>query len=108
MRRRRSIAIMTSGGSRLTELRAFTVIPLGRLPSRTVTTVTPVAKWPMTLRNVSDVSSIDRSLARRVVTTRTRPDHQRWTASRLADHDVDEIGRRIGDHLTTRGRTRRP
>ena len=41
---------MTSGGSRLTEARALTVIPCGRSPSSAVTTVTPVAKWPIAVR----------------------------------------------------------
>ena len=45
---------MTSGGSSETELRALTVMPNGCSPSSAVTTVTPVTKWPMTRRNVSD------------------------------------------------------
>ena len=45
---------MTSGGSSDTELSALTVIPNGRSPSSAVTTVTPVTKWPITRRNVSD------------------------------------------------------
>ena len=44
---------MTSGGSRLTELRALTVMPRGWPLLSVVTTVTPVTKWPMTARNVS-------------------------------------------------------
>ena len=45
---------MTSGGSSDTELSALTVIPNGRSPSSAVTTVTPVTKWPMTCRKVSE------------------------------------------------------
>ncbi len=45
---------MTSGGSSETELSALTVIPKGRCPSSAVTTVTPVTKWPITRRNVSE------------------------------------------------------
>ena len=45
---------MTSGGSSETELRALTVIPNGRSPSSAVTTVTPVTKWPITWRKVSE------------------------------------------------------
>ena len=50
MNRRRSRAITTIAGSRLTEVRALTVIPTGRSPSSAVTTVTPVANWPITVR----------------------------------------------------------
>ena len=49
---------MTSGGSSETELRALTVIPNGRSPSSAVTTVTPVTKWPMTRRNVSEPMAV--------------------------------------------------
>src|SRR5688500_9195567 len=53
----RSMHTSTSGGTRLTELNAFTVIPWSRpSPSRTVTIVTPVANRPRTLRNVSGSS----------------------------------------------------
>ena len=51
---------MTSGGSSETELSAFTVIPNGRSPSSAVTTVTPVTKWPMTRRNVSEPIAVAR------------------------------------------------
>src|SRR5512135_106853 len=50
MNRARPRAIITSGGSRLTDARALTVIPSGRSPSRVVTMVTPVANWPMAVR----------------------------------------------------------
>ena len=49
---------MTSGGSSDTELSALTVMPNGRSPSSAVTTVTPVTKWPMTLRKVSEPMAV--------------------------------------------------
>ena len=54
MNRRRSSATITSGGSSETELSAFTVMPCGWSPFSVVTTVTPVAKWPITLRKSSE------------------------------------------------------
>src|SRR5439155_27134549 len=63
---------MTSGGSRLTELSALTVIPQGRPSAWAVTTVTPVAKWPITLRNVVRVSSIAGSVGERPSTVLMR------------------------------------
>jgi len=53
MKRRRSRATTTSGGSRLTDVRALTVMPRGSPSWRVVTTVIPVTKWPITARNVS-------------------------------------------------------
>src|SRR5829696_6751430 len=50
MNRARSSATITSGGSRLTEARALTVMPSGRSRTRAVTTATPVAKCPIALR----------------------------------------------------------
>src|SRR6478735_5799273 len=50
MNRSRSSAIITSAGSRLTDASALTVMPRGRSPSSAVTTVTPVAKWPIAVR----------------------------------------------------------
>ncbi len=44
----RSKQTSTSGGSRESELTAFAVVPTGSPSGPTeVTTVTPVAKWPM-------------------------------------------------------------
>ena len=48
---------MMSGGSRLTDDSALTVIPCGWSPSSVVTTVTPVTKWPITRRNRSGAIS---------------------------------------------------
>ena len=53
MNRRRSSATTTSGGSRLTDVSALTVIPRGRPSWSVVRTVIPVTKWPITFRNVS-------------------------------------------------------
>ena len=50
---------MTRAGSSDTELSALTVIPNGWSPSRAVTTVTPVTKWPMTRLNVSEPMAAD-------------------------------------------------
>src|SRR5262245_62648876 len=62
MNRRRSRAIITSAGSSDTDEKAFTVIPAGFPPSNVVTTLMPVAKWPMTWRNSSGRGSIAVSL----------------------------------------------
>src|SRR5579884_279536 len=63
MARRRSMATRTRGGVRETEVRLFTVIPIGR-PSaaRVATTATPVANWLMRRRTASGSGSTDRSL----------------------------------------------
>ena len=63
--RRRSSATITSGGSSETELRALTVMPNGRSPSKADTTVTPVTKWPITRRKTS--GSIDDGLCTQAV-----------------------------------------
>ena len=42
---------MTSAGSSETDENALTVMPWGRPSSNVVTTLIPVAKWPMTWRN---------------------------------------------------------
>jgi hypothetical protein len=55
----RSKQTSSSGGSRERELTALAVVPTGRLiASIEVTTVTPVAKWPMACRSAAAVTSV--------------------------------------------------
>src|SRR4029078_2975177 len=62
MNRLRSSATMTRAGSTDTDEKALTVIPAGCSPSKVVTTLIPVAKWPMTCRKSSGRGSILASL----------------------------------------------
>src|SRR5438309_1135591 len=62
MKRPRSSATITSAGSSDTDEKALTVMPAGSSPSSVVTTLTPVAKWPMTSRNRSGPGCIVASL----------------------------------------------
>src|SRR5438093_9942758 len=101
----------TSGGSRLTEQKALTVIPRSApRGSRTVTMVTPDAKRPSTLRKVS--ASIMRPLRRpRSGCTPRKPKH----APKILQADDlprgNEVARdaneKIGECLATRQPVRR-
>src|SRR5258706_7650091 len=64
MNRLRSRATITRAGSSDTDEKALTVMPAGRSPSSVVTTLIPVAKWPMTSRNRVGWASIAGSLRR--------------------------------------------
>jgi hypothetical protein len=82
--------MLTSGGSRLTELNALTVIPTSRFraPSA-VTTVTPVANLPSTERNECWSTLISRW----VKEIEKIPRSQNFTSGyEIADHSDEEIG----------------
>src|SRR5262245_45610234 len=63
VRARLSAQNRTRGGSRETEVNELTVIAWGSPPWLVVTTVTPVANWPSTLRNSAASKDMYSSLA---------------------------------------------
>ena len=72
----------TSGGSRLTEVKALTVVPQGWMPSgvgeAVVMTVTPVTKRPRTSRYVSgSISRLGYRPIRRVARSRMAEESSR-------------------------------
>src|SRR5262245_20543873 len=99
-----SMHTSTSGGSRLTELKALTVRPRGwPAASRVVTTVTPLANWPSARRNaeastLTAVSSMP-GLPLQLDLRGQQPQPQRHARGheRLEQHERHELGL-VADH----------